>query len=158
MLGLVLFRPNLLFEFLSLTKPFNFLQICFFSLTLFLDKVANEVRHLLKDYTKTIPTVLEIPSKDSPYVVLTLLLRITLIYANDEQSGAKKKQPSGFCRSFLGPLFLPPPDDFTPFFACWMLQRTRPSPQRPSLFPQLRYDPEQDYIMQRVNQMLGGAT
>lgn len=29
--------------------------------------VANEIRHLLKDYTKTIPTVLEIPSKDSPY-------------------------------------------------------------------------------------------
>ena len=28
--------------------------------------VANEIRHLLKDYTKTIPTVLEIPSKDSP--------------------------------------------------------------------------------------------
>ena len=30
-------------------------------------QVANEIRHLLKDYTKTIPTVLEIPSKDSPY-------------------------------------------------------------------------------------------
>eukprot|EP00614_Pseudopedinella_elastica_P007853 CAMPEP_0172603500 /NCGR_PEP_ID=MMETSP1068-20121228/23750_1 /TAXON_ID=35684 /ORGANISM="Pseudopedinella elastica, Strain CCMP716" /LENGTH=106 /DNA_ID=CAMNT_0013405261 /DNA_START=132 /DNA_END=452 /DNA_ORIENTATION=- len=48
--------------------------------------VANEIRHLLKDYSKTIPTVLEIPSKDSPY------------------------------------------------------------------------DPEQDYIMQRVNQMLGGTS
>ena len=30
-------------------------------------QVANEIRHLLKDYNKTIPTVLEIPSKDSPY-------------------------------------------------------------------------------------------
>ena len=29
-------------------------------------QVAGEIRHLLKDYTKTIPTVLEIPSKDSP--------------------------------------------------------------------------------------------
>jgi V-type H+-transporting ATPase subunit F len=29
-------------------------------------KVANEIRHILKDYNKTIPTVLEIPSKDSP--------------------------------------------------------------------------------------------
>lgn len=29
-------------------------------------QVANEIRHLLKDYTKTIPTVLEIPSKDLP--------------------------------------------------------------------------------------------
>ena len=29
--------------------------------------VANEIRHILKDYNKTIPTVLEIPSKDSPY-------------------------------------------------------------------------------------------
>eukprot|EP00611_Tribonema_gayanum_P023491 TRINITY_DN4955_c0_g2_i1.p2 TRINITY_DN4955_c0_g2~~TRINITY_DN4955_c0_g2_i1.p2 ORF type:complete len:119 (+),score=56.02 TRINITY_DN4955_c0_g2_i1:172-528(+) len=47
--------------------------------------VANEIRHVLKDYDKTIPTVLEIPSKDTPY------------------------------------------------------------------------DPEQDYIMQRINLMLGGA-
>ncbi|KAJ1457777.1 ATPase, V1 complex, subunit F [Pelagophyceae sp. CCMP2097] len=29
--------------------------------------VANEIRHLLKAYTKTIPTVLEMPSKDQPY-------------------------------------------------------------------------------------------
>ena len=28
---------------------------------------ANSIRHLLKGYTKTIPTVLEMPSKDSPY-------------------------------------------------------------------------------------------
>jgi V-type H+-transporting ATPase subunit F len=48
--------------------------------------VANEIRHILKDYDKTIPTVLEIPSKDTPY------------------------------------------------------------------------DPEQDYIMQRINLMLGGAS
>lgn len=30
-------------------------------------QVANEIRHLLNDYDKTIPTVLEIPSKDHPY-------------------------------------------------------------------------------------------
>ncbi|KAH8082961.1 proton-transporting ATPase [Aureococcus anophagefferens] len=29
--------------------------------------VANDIRHLLKSYTKTIPTVLEMPSKDQPY-------------------------------------------------------------------------------------------
>uniref|UniRef100_A0A7S3JTZ6 V-type proton ATPase subunit F n=1 Tax=Aureoumbra lagunensis TaxID=44058 RepID=A0A7S3JTZ6_9STRA len=29
--------------------------------------IANEIRHLLKNYTKTIPTVLEMPSKDQPY-------------------------------------------------------------------------------------------
>jgi len=29
--------------------------------------VANEMRHVLKDYTQTIPTVLEIPSKEHPY-------------------------------------------------------------------------------------------
>ncbi|EGB11968.1 hypothetical protein AURANDRAFT_19726, partial [Aureococcus anophagefferens] len=30
-------------------------------------QVANDIRHLLKSYTKTIPTVLEMPSKDQPY-------------------------------------------------------------------------------------------
>jgi len=29
--------------------------------------VANEIRHVLRDYNKTIPTVLEIPSKEHPY-------------------------------------------------------------------------------------------
>ena len=29
--------------------------------------VANTIRHLLNDYTKPFPTVLEIPSKDHPY-------------------------------------------------------------------------------------------
>ena len=29
--------------------------------------VANNIRHKLKDYTQTVPTVLEIPSKDQPY-------------------------------------------------------------------------------------------
>lgn len=29
--------------------------------------VANSIRHVLKDYTATIPTVLEIPSKEHPY-------------------------------------------------------------------------------------------
>jgi len=29
--------------------------------------VANNVRHLLNDYDKLVPTVLEIPSKDHPY-------------------------------------------------------------------------------------------
>ena len=34
---------------------------------LLLVQVAEEIRHLLNTYDKTIPTVLEIPSKDSPY-------------------------------------------------------------------------------------------
>lgn len=29
--------------------------------------IANEIRHLMNDYDKTIPTLLEIPSKDQPY-------------------------------------------------------------------------------------------
>jgi V-type H+-transporting ATPase subunit F len=29
--------------------------------------VANDIRHILREYTKPIPTVLEIPSKDQPY-------------------------------------------------------------------------------------------
>ena len=29
--------------------------------------IANDIRHVLKDYTQTIPTVLEIPSKEHPY-------------------------------------------------------------------------------------------
>lgn len=31
-------------------------------------QIANDIRHLLKSYTQTIPTILEIPSKDHPYV------------------------------------------------------------------------------------------
>ena len=30
-------------------------------------QIANEIRHVLRDYNKIIPTVLEIPSKDQPY-------------------------------------------------------------------------------------------
>ena len=30
-------------------------------------QVAAQIRHLLDDYSKTIPTVLEMPSKDMPY-------------------------------------------------------------------------------------------
>jgi V-type H+-transporting ATPase subunit F len=29
--------------------------------------IANDIRHVLKDYHATIPTVLEIPSKEHPY-------------------------------------------------------------------------------------------
>jgi len=29
--------------------------------------IAGEIRHILKDYNQTIPTVLEIPSKEHPY-------------------------------------------------------------------------------------------
>jgi len=29
--------------------------------------IANDIRHVLKDYNATIPTVLEIPSKEHPY-------------------------------------------------------------------------------------------
>ena len=30
-------------------------------------QVANDIRHVLRDYNKAIPTVLEIPSKDHAY-------------------------------------------------------------------------------------------
>ena len=29
--------------------------------------IASDIRHILKDYNETIPTVLEIPSKEHPY-------------------------------------------------------------------------------------------
>ena len=29
--------------------------------------IAGDIRHVLKDYNQTIPTVLEIPSKEHPY-------------------------------------------------------------------------------------------
>jgi len=29
--------------------------------------VADEIRYLIKEYNQTIPTILEIPSKDQPY-------------------------------------------------------------------------------------------
>jgi len=29
--------------------------------------IANDIRDILRDYSQTIPTVLEIPSKDNPY-------------------------------------------------------------------------------------------
>lgn len=29
--------------------------------------IANDIRHVLRDYNQTIPTVLEIPSKEHPY-------------------------------------------------------------------------------------------
>lgn len=35
--------------------------------TLSCPQIAEEIRHLLNAYEKTIPTILEIPSKDSPY-------------------------------------------------------------------------------------------
>ena len=30
-------------------------------------QIANDIRHVIRDYTKAIPTILEIPSKDQPY-------------------------------------------------------------------------------------------
>jgi V-type H+-transporting ATPase subunit F len=42
----------------------NWLFYCDLPLT---DQIANEIRYLLDDYDRIIPTVLEIPSKDSPY-------------------------------------------------------------------------------------------
>lgn len=30
-------------------------------------QIANDIRQAIRDYTKMIPTVLEIPSKDQPY-------------------------------------------------------------------------------------------
>lgn len=39
----------------------------FDQLILFYWQVANDIRHLIRDYNKVVPTILEIPSKDQPY-------------------------------------------------------------------------------------------
>ncbi|GAB9466746.1 V-type atpase, f subunit [Globisporangium polare] len=57
------------------TTPISAIEETFRSLTnrddiaiiLINQHIAEEIRHLLNAYEKTIPTVLEIPSKDSPY-------------------------------------------------------------------------------------------
>jgi len=46
--------------------------------------VANDIRHVLKDYNQTIPTVLEIPSKEHPYApeqeyIMVVFLRIFVL-------------------------------------------------------------------------------
>lgn len=46
--------------------------LCFIKLSLipslhFLPQIANDIRHLIRDYNKMIPTLLEIPSKDHAY-------------------------------------------------------------------------------------------
>ena len=48
--------------------------------------VANDIRHVLKDYNATIPTVLEIPSKEHPYdpeqdyIMVRLFVALSLLY------------------------------------------------------------------------------
>eukprot|EP01111_Echinosteliopsis_oligospora_P018989 TRINITY_DN897_c0_g1_i1.p1 TRINITY_DN897_c0_g1~~TRINITY_DN897_c0_g1_i1.p1 ORF type:complete len:122 (-),score=31.99 TRINITY_DN897_c0_g1_i1:31-396(-) len=37
------------------------------AIVLISQKIADDIRHLLNDYDKVIPTILEIPSKDHPY-------------------------------------------------------------------------------------------
>nr|CCA20450.1 H or Na translocating Ftype putative [Albugo laibachii Nc14] len=37
------------------------------AILLITQQIAEEIRHLLTAYDKTIPTILEIPSKDAPY-------------------------------------------------------------------------------------------
>ncbi len=49
---------------------------------IYIDQVANEIRYILNDYDKLIPTILEIPSKDQPYdpdkdYILTRVKRMT---------------------------------------------------------------------------------
>jgi V-type H+-transporting ATPase subunit F len=43
-------------------------------------QVANDIRHVLKSYSATIPTVLEIPSKEHPYDPEqdTIMLRVNM--------------------------------------------------------------------------------
>ena len=45
----------------------NFTQRSDVGIILINQHVANGIRHVLKDYNATIPTVLEIPSKEHPY-------------------------------------------------------------------------------------------
>eukprot|EP00026_Physarum_polycephalum_P023001 Phypoly_transcript_27615.p1 GENE.Phypoly_transcript_27615~~Phypoly_transcript_27615.p1 ORF type:complete len:144 (+),score=27.11 Phypoly_transcript_27615:55-432(+) len=37
------------------------------AILLITQKIAEDIRHLINDYDKVIPTILEIPSKDHPY-------------------------------------------------------------------------------------------
>jgi V-type H+-transporting ATPase subunit F len=56
-IGIILINQHV--RFFTWSYECAFIVNCLF-------QVANDIRHKLKDYTKTIPTVLEIPSKNSP--------------------------------------------------------------------------------------------
>jgi V-type H+-transporting ATPase subunit F len=48
--------------------------------------IANDIRHCIRDYTKIVPTVLEIPSKDHPYDPDqdTVMQRVTLMLGGQQ--------------------------------------------------------------------------
>jgi V-type H+-transporting ATPase subunit F len=50
--------------------------------------VANLIRHKLRDYAQTIPTILEIPSKDHPYDPEqdTVMQRVTMMMGGGTES------------------------------------------------------------------------
>lgn len=52
--------------FLKLEKPMEWNWYGSSSLPRPSFQIANDIRHVIKNYTQTIPTVLEIPSKDHP--------------------------------------------------------------------------------------------
>ncbi|KAJ9450305.1 V-type proton ATPase subunit F [Diplonema papillatum] len=56
--------------------------------------VANDIRHLIVDYDKTIPAVLEIPSKDIPYDANddTVLCKVNIALGNGDVVRGKKKK------------------------------------------------------------------
>ena len=45
--------------------------------------IANTIRHVLKDYNATIPTVLEIPSKEHPYDPEQDYIMVSVVLAFD---------------------------------------------------------------------------
>ena len=56
--------------------------------------VANDIRHLVNAYDKTIPAVLEIPSKDVPYDPNedTILCKVNIALGNGDQVRAAQKK------------------------------------------------------------------
>lgn len=49
--------------------------------------IANTIRHVLKDYNATIPTVLEIPSKEHPYDPEQDYIMVSVVLAFDWVAG-----------------------------------------------------------------------
>jgi V-type H+-transporting ATPase subunit F len=55
--------------------------------------VAKDIRHVLKSYTSTIPTVLEIPSKEHPYDPEQDYIMVSSVCIGSEKFNHANRQP-----------------------------------------------------------------
>jgi V-type H+-transporting ATPase subunit F len=55
--------------------------------------VAKDIRHVLKSYTSTIPTVLEIPSKEHPYDPEQDYIMVSSVCIGSEKCNHAYRQP-----------------------------------------------------------------